>query len=126
MFRDSWEDMKTDSSVCPLDINFSGSSRTTWLVEFRRTWAEFEHVFVFSNCLPQPWPSPGLCNSRNERGVYKAALLSVHRQGGSREAALTQGEPVMRQQCEGHALDRHGAWRRTHVCKASMCVSLQT
>lgn len=45
---------KADSTVDHLDISFSGSSRTDWLAEPQRTVAEFEHVFVFSNCLPQP------------------------------------------------------------------------
>lgn len=51
--QDSWEEVKTDSAVCCLDSSFYGSSRTTWLVESQRTWAEFEYVFVFPNCLPQ-------------------------------------------------------------------------
>lgn len=49
-----WEGVRTDSAVCHLDSSFSGPSRTAWLPEPQRTWAEFEHVFVFSNCLLQP------------------------------------------------------------------------
>lgn len=49
-----WKEVKADSTVCHLDISVSGSSRTAWLAESPRTLAEFECVFVFSNCLPQP------------------------------------------------------------------------